>query len=334
MRYHRTNGMMLAAALAMAAPLAMGACDDEDITDPGDGTAQVSVYLTDAPGDVEAVWVEILELYLQGGEEGPVHLLGESTDLVLLTDLVGTTQLLAADVEVDPAVYGQIRMVVGDAILVSSDGTVYTKGDPEIPAEFEDAEMGELMCPSCSQSGLKITIPNDEVPVDAGALAFIVDFDVAESFGHRAGNSGRWNMHPVIHGTIVVDADGDGSLSDELDSVSDIRGTVVLGASAAIPECPAGTPRSIEDFIPTATSTSLVGPDGPIVRTGVVAADGAFTIAFLAPSTYTLGYVGTLELGDDDLVFTASVDPAQAVVADTDVEGVTYTIESAQCVGG
>lgn len=322
-----------AAALALAVPLALGACEDDDPVVPGDGTAQVSVYLTDAPGDVEAVWLEVLEVYLQG-DEGPVDLLGEPTELVEITDLVGTTQLLVADAEVDPALYGQIRMVVGDGILLASDGTVYVKGDPELPAELEGAEMGNLMCPSCSQSGLKITIPNDEVPVDEGTMAFIVDFDVADSFGHMAGNSGMWIMHPVMHGTIVVDENGDGSLSDELDSVSAIRGTVALDASVEIPECPAGSPRSVEDFIPTATAQNLTGTDGPIVRNGAVAADGSFAISFLAPDTYTLGHVGALELGDFELVFTASVEPAEATVEDTDVEGVVYTIESAACEGG
>lgn len=326
--------MRLAAGLALVAPLALGACEDDDGIVPGDGEARVSVLLTDAPGDVEAVWLEVLEIYLQGGEEGQVDLLGEPTELVLLTDLVGTTQLLVADAEVDAAVYGQLRMVVGDAILLSSDGTVYVKGDPELPAELEGAATSTLQCPSCSQSGIKITIPGDEAPVDEGAMAFIVDFDVAESFGHRAGNSGMWVMHPVIHGTVVVDENGDGSVLDDLDSVSAITGTVELAASVEIPECPVGTPRSVEDFIPTATAQTLVGADGPIVRTGVVSQDGSFMISFLAVDTYTLGYVDTLDLEDVDLVFTASVAPAEAEIAGTDVEDVVYTIESAECVGG
>jgi hypothetical protein len=31
-----------------------------------------------------------------------------------------------------------------------------------------------------------------------------VDFDVSESFGHQAGNSGAWVMHPVIRATSVT----------------------------------------------------------------------------------------------------------------------------------
>jgi len=328
--------------LALMVPLALGACDDEEITDPVDGTANVSVYLTDAPGDVEAAWVEILEIYLQGGP-GRVDLLGEPTGLVLLTDLVGTSVLLVEDAEVDPTMYGQLRLVVGDAVLVSTEGTVYVKGDPELPEGLEGAEMGNLNCPSCSTSGLKVVIPNDEagdqVEVDDEAMAFVLDFNVSESFGHRAGNSGNWNMHPVIHGTIVVDQDGDGTAADELTSLRGIEGTVALGLGAesnpvVIPECPAGTPRSVEDFIPTATSQGLVNAEGEaIVRTGNVAPDGSFRIDFLASDTYSLGYIESLALEGPQLDFTASVDPTEATVDAGDATGVTFTIEAAECVG-
>jgi hypothetical protein len=30
-----------------------------------------------------------------------------------------------------------------------------------------------------------------------------VDFDVAESFGKQAGQSGKWVMHPVLKGSVV-----------------------------------------------------------------------------------------------------------------------------------
>ncbi|HZD03639.1 MAG TPA: DUF4382 domain-containing protein [Longimicrobiales bacterium] len=316
---------------ALALLVVAAGCDNSDIEGPEDGMAHVSVFLTDAPGDVDAVWLQIEELYLQG-DGGRVDLLTEPTDLVLLTDLVGTTQLLVDDAAIDPTTFAELRMVVGDGLLLSSDGTVYVKGDPVLPAELEGAPTGTLQCPSCSQSGLKITVPNDELEVEEGAMAFVLDFDVSQSFGHKAGNSGQWNMHPVIHGTLVGDEDGDGQISDELESVSDIRGTVALAEGVTIPECPAGTARSVEDFIPTATSQSFVGGDGqPIVRTGTVAADGTFQITFLAPDTYTLGFVDTLELEGFNLVFTASMDPTEATVAG-DVEGVTYTVQTAECV--
>ena len=262
-----------------------------------------------------------------------MELLGAPTDLILLTDLVGTVQLLTLNAEIHPTTIRQLRLVVGDAVLESSEGTVYVKGDPVLPAAVEDAEeLGELHCPSCSQSGIKVKIPNDEMDVEGGAAALILDFDVAQSFGHKAGNSGKWIMHPVIHGTLVVDRDGDGDVLDELGSVKAISGTVALGTDVTIPECPAGTSRTIKDFIPTATVVGLLDGEGePIVRYGTVAEGGVFHIGFVPSLSYTMGYVGTLTLGTDQLTFTATVEPAQVTVSDAVVAGVAYTILSAQC---
>ena len=85
------------AVLALASiAFASAACSD-DPTDPAtDGRNLLNVLLTDAPGDVAAVWVEIERIYLQGGD-GPVELLDEPTELIELTELVGTAVPLVED---------------------------------------------------------------------------------------------------------------------------------------------------------------------------------------------------------------------------------------------
>lgn len=328
----RRESMIWLPLLALAL-LPLGACNDTETTGPEDTRmAAMSVYLTDAPGDVDAVYLEILGITLQGNGEESVSLLTESTDLIPITDLLGEPQLLAADQELNPATYSQIRFIVGDAVLVSTDGTVYVKGDPVLPEGLDGAPMGALQCPSCSQSGLKVKIPNDQIDVGEGASALVLDFDVAQSFGHRAGNSGKWVMHPVIHGTLVEDSNGDGDVGGEVADVRSILGTVGLATGITIPECPDGEARGVKDFIPTATANDLLDGEGnPLVKSGVVAEEGTFQIGALAPATYTLGYVGALELGAMQLTFTATVDPAEVTVAGEDVSGVVYTIQSAGC---
>ncbi len=57
------------ASLGALAVLAVG-CDDP----LGSQSARVSLALTDNPGDVEYVWLDIGEIYLQGGgTSGQVH---------------------------------------------------------------------------------------------------------------------------------------------------------------------------------------------------------------------------------------------------------------------
>lgn len=308
---------------ALILPLAFGACNDGDdgVGVPGTDEALVSLYLTDAPGDVEAVWVQIDHVYLQGSD-GPVTLLDEPTDLIELTALVGVAQALVDDVEIPEGVYSQLRMVLGGAVLEAKDGTVYTMGGAEHPDGFQAG--GELMCPSCDQSGLKALLPGGAVTVEEGSTALVLDFDVARSFGHRAGRSGKWIMRPVIHTMAMRDGPGSGRA---------IEGTVALADGVGIPECPAGTARSLEDFIPTATSLTLVDGEGePIVRSGATDASGAFTVGFVPGGEWSMGWVESLDLTDWTLTFDATVEPGLVEVeGGSDVEGVLYTITGASC---
>jgi hypothetical protein len=324
-RFRSSAPALLAAAALTLAPLA---CDDGEITLPDEGTARVSVLLTDAPGDVEALWVEITEIYLQG-DEGRVTLLDLPTDLVEITSLVGTTQELVDEAVIPAGTYGQLRLVVGDAVLETDDGEVYVKGEGVHPDGLEAT--GELVCPSCSQSGLKVILGGAEIDFEEGASNLVLDFDVARSIGRPAGNSGRWIMRPVIHSTLLDDDDDDGA---------EIEGTVELAAGVTIPECPAGTPRSLEDFVPTATAGTLVDDDGnPVLRTGEVDDDGSFEIDYLPPETWTLGWLNPVALDGANLVFQGTVEPVTVVVtqeSDDDVEDVRYVITGSVCnpVGG
>ncbi len=321
----RTTAKWTTAVLATAL-LSLAACDESGISGPGNDKALLSVYLTDAPGDVEAVWVEIVQITLQGAEGGPVSLLGSPTDLIPLTDLVGTTHLLVENAELDPSTYSQLRLVVGDAVLLSKDGTVYLKGDPLLPEGLEEAPTGNLQCPSCSQTGLKVKIPNDEMELEEGSAALIIDFDVSQSFGHKAGSSGNWIMRPVMHGILVEEVSAAKAIRGEVELAMDGENPILL------PDCPPTESRSIQDFIPTATLVGILDGEGnPIVRSGAVAQDGSFQISFLPPGVYSLGYVAELALGDFVLSFTAEVEPGEVTVGTEDVTGVVYTIQSAQC---
>lgn len=328
MRLSHLQPLIIVLALGFSA----SACEDTPTAGPEEGTASLSVFLTDAPGDVEAVWVEVLEITAQGGEGGSEVLLDEPTDLILLTDLVGAFQLLSIVTELDPTTFRQLRLIIGDAVLVSTEGKVYVRGDPTLPEGLEEAELGVLHCPSCSQSGIKVKIPNDGLDVEEGSTALVLDFDVSQSYGHKAGESGKWAMHPVIHGTLVGDEDGDGQILDDLGLAGAISGTVSLGTDVTIPLCPDGTPRSLKDFIPTATLNGILDGEGQfIIRTGTTDAEGNFKIWFLPPGPFTLGYVESLNLVSDELVFSATVDPQQVVLSETEIVGVAYTIQSAEC---
>jgi hypothetical protein len=316
--------------------LPLAACDDDGVGGT-DGKTSLSVYLTDAPGDVDSVWVEILGINLQGSE-GPVELLGEPTDLILLTDLVGVTQLLVDDADLEPGSYSQLRMRVGNVVLLAKEPAdekkVYVKGgdDLVLPEGLDQWPLGDLQCPSCSQSGIKVKIPNDQAEMEEGEAALVLDFDVAQSFGHKAGNSGKWVMHPVIHGTFT----------DQPSSALSIGGTVALetdsegNPTVTLPTCPGDTdPITIEDFSPTATLEGIVDGDGnPIVRFGTVVEDGSFVIGFLPAGTYTMWFEDSITRGENVLTFTADVVPQEVSLVDMPFDQMVYTITSAVCEAG
>lgn len=312
---------------AMLLPLAVVACDTEPI---GTDTAQVSLLLTDNPGDVEYAWVDIGDVYLQGGgERGRETLLtaeeaeelGED-GLVELTELADATLELASDVTISAGNYGQLRFVVEGAVLETEDGDVFT-----FNAEHPDGDVatGSLTCPSCSETGIKVDLSGNAGNLQGDGNLLLLDFDVRESFGREAGASDTWVMNPVIRS---VDVAFTGTIWGSVDVARDEDGEPEL----EIPACPDGTERDVDAFIPRATAQSLTDDEGdPIVTTTEVNEDGEFALGFLEPDDYDLGYADPVNFNGAELHFEAEVDPATVSVSSGGEEEVEYTIVSATC---
>lgn len=365
-----SNWMRLVAFLALL-PLGLIACDDTGPTTTTD-SAQLTVLLTDAPGEhVDNVWVEIGEIYLQGGEgdeddgspddngpgdngpgdNGPDGDMtnedhpnrevlftaeeGESLGLVNLLDLADETLTLAEDVEIPAGTYGQLRFVIESGVLEA--GGKFYAFNGAVPPNWNEEENGEfspdgtLKCPSCQQSGLKALLPQDEFPLAAGQQIVVLDFDVARSFGHQAGRSGMWIMHPVIVAT-------------ELDFSGSITGTVALGDEVSIPACPAADPDAdppvegqewdITVFQATAEAQTLVDDeDNPLVYTDSPNQDGELSFGFLEPDTYAMGFTSPVEVTDThQLAFAdVTIDPTSVDVSSGDEATVSYTIGEVTC---
>jgi hypothetical protein len=300
-------------ALPLLAALAMGACDGNG-TGSG-GPARVSIRLTDAPGDLKEAWVKIDRIYLKGGpadstSNGNVDLLTTTTDWVdLLTLSGGRTAELVSGATVPAGRYSELRLVVCEAYIVEKDGDVYATRDAELPAGV--TADGQLQIPSGCSSGFKIKFRGDE-PVELASESNImtIDFDVSQSFGHQAGNSGRWIMHPVLHATSVGFAGG-------------IAGTVAVAQGVALPTC-GGSPVAVTAFVPQA----LAAAD---TFTSAVAADGRYRVT-VAPGTYTMGYAPALSYANgDSLMVTAAPSVATATVASGATATVDYSITAATC---
>ncbi len=281
------------------------------------GTASVSVLLTDMPGNVAHVWVDITEIELIGSDK--VMLRNTPTGLVDLVSLEGTTLTIVDEMTVPEGTFTQLRLVLGGAVLETEDGAVFVKDGAEHPDG--DAATGVLNCPSCTPSGLKIKLPDGNVKVEAEAIVLLVDFDAAQSFGHDAADSNQWVMHPVIHAS-------DFQLTGAVGGTVSLAGADTPDTSddVTIPMCD-GQARSVEDFVPVAIDSG----DPTVMKTGTVAADGSYRILFLDPGTYDMDFEAEIQFAAEKLIFTAIPTPAQASVTSGGLAPVDYVIDSAMC---
>jgi hypothetical protein len=292
----------------LAAILALGACSDDNVTSSSSG-GKFTLLLTDAPGDLAEAWVKIDNIVLINAEGDRLEIEPDVTDFVNLLDFTNGNMLKIVDVETTPeGFYKEMRVVLGEAYVVLNDGRVFATPGADLPVGVTADD--DLKCPSCSSSGYKVKISGDGLEI-VGNSTFILDFDVAQSFGHEAGKSGKLVMHPVlrVNATTI--------------RFADVSGTVTLADGAELPEC-GGQENTVEAFTPV-----LVMDEARF--TGVVDADGAYLIGQLLPGTYDVEFdVTTFENGDK-LTFTATPTETSVELAEAESATVDFEITEAVC---
>ena len=166
-------------------------CNDDDSDGSSSEMANLSIRMTDAPGDYDAVFIDVqgIEIQLEAdddldatdddGTEGSEWVTVEdvNTGIYDLLELTGGVSQLLADTEVEAGYVGQMRLILGP------DNTVVV-----------DGETKALNTPSAQQSGLKLQLNQR---LEGGEnYAFLLDFDVEQSIV-ETGNGG-YNLKPVI----------------------------------------------------------------------------------------------------------------------------------------
>lgn len=238
----------------------------------GPGTARLSLVLKDAPGDIKAAVVTISEINLQGSG-GTITLRDVPITTNLLT-LSADAALLVQGFVIPAGTYTQLRFVISGAYLEvdNGDGTssFYASSPTYAGLPPNTTLAGTLQMPSFGQSGLKVILPGNALIIgDGGDELMVLDFDVSESFGHQAGNSGQWVMHPVIKAT-RASATGSAQVTLALDAGVTLPIGVTLG-----------------NFTATIIGSDAVGRTASFAD---IDADGTFDadFLFLTPDDYTV----------------------------------------------
>lgn len=231
-------------------------CSDDD-SNNSEGTAQVAVKLTDAPGDYEAVFVDVEDVLLkvdsqseaeasaetETNEEGWVSLGNVEPQRINLLDLTGGITQLLGEAEIPAGYLHEMRLVLGENNAVKLHGS-----DGEIL----------LDTPSAQQSGLKVKV-DQELNADT-YYTFILDFDVDKSVVTQ-GNGG-YSLKPVLRLAVEEDA-------------GSIAGTVT----------------------PSTDQVVVQAESADVTTTAYVNAEGRFQLHGLEPGTYLVTVTPSEESG-------------------------------------
>lgn len=161
--------------------------EDDNSSEPVDQTANLTVKMTDAPGDYDAVNIDVQDVEIhveaegaiEGDEDGDgwISVGNVQTGVYDLLELTGGVSQLLADTEVPAGYVSQMRLVLGD------DNTVVVNGETK-----------PLNTPSAQQSGLKLQLNQEFVAGES--YSYLLDFNVDESIV-TTGN-GAYELKPVI----------------------------------------------------------------------------------------------------------------------------------------
>lgn len=146
--------------------------------------ARLNVRLMDGPGDYEAVYIDVKEVRVHtsanagDNDGGWITLEGINIGVFDLLELTNGLDTLLASAELPAGKISQIRLLLGTNNSIIIDGQVIN-----------------LDTPSAQQSGLKLKV---NMTLQAGiTYNVLLDFDAARSI-LKAGNSGKYNLKPVI----------------------------------------------------------------------------------------------------------------------------------------
>jgi hypothetical protein len=175
----KKNLVVLTLSLSILSVFTFISCNKKTATD---GKARLQVYLTDDPGDYQAVYIDIKDVQINvtgDTSNGWQSLQGVNAGVYDLLKLVNDDDTLLADANIPSGRIHQMRLVLGTENYVKIEGTT---------------DLIKLETPSAQQSGLKLNIQQD---VTDGILYTItLDFDVSKSIV-KTGNK-KYILKPTI----------------------------------------------------------------------------------------------------------------------------------------
>ncbi|WP_276133485.1 DUF4382 domain-containing protein [Polluticoccus soli] len=175
--------LLAIAAMALCAFATSCSKDDNTTNDPNNpnnpntGKSSLSMYLTDGPGDYDAVYLDIQSVEVTMDGQSPVTLNAIRPGIYDLLKFSNGTDTLLARADVPSGSIEQIRLILGSNNSVVVNNISYP-----------------LITPSGQTSGIKLNLHDSLVA--GNAYNIWIDFDAAKSI-HQTGN-GKYMLKPVV----------------------------------------------------------------------------------------------------------------------------------------
>jgi len=183
--------------ISLALLFGLTSCDS---TSNNAGTGTMSISMTDAPANYDAVTITVNSIRVnqeedaedtdgkesdeEAEDEGWVTIMNDPMEINLL-ELTNGNQITLGSQELEAGNYSQIRLILGDNNTVTVDGETYA-----------------LQTPSAQQSGLKLNV--DAEVEEESTYNLLIDFDAARSIVQQ-GNGG-YLLKPVIRAVNLAEA--------------------------------------------------------------------------------------------------------------------------------
>ena len=219
------------------------------------GTTEMSVSLTDGPGNYDNVNIDLQDVEVITEAEGP-RMLDTKTGIYDLLQFSNGEDTVVATGTMKIGGISQIRLILGDNNTVVVDGVSY-----------------HLITPSAQQSGLKLQL-HDEL-VAGVKYALTLDFDATQSIVQQG--NGDYLLKPVIR---VVNEAISGSIHGVV-TPGTLRATITAeGNGQSYSTVTNASGAFLLRGIPAGTYTVTITPDSadqPIVKNNVQVTTGAIT---------------------------------------------------------
>lgn len=172
------NALLNTAVVALLGTVLFSSCTkDSSTNNTTDSKANVTMRLTDAPANYDAVNVDIQKVEVTVEGSAAVTLTPVRTGIYNLLDFRNGIDTLLVQADLPVGKVSQIRLILGDNNSVVVNGQVHA-----------------LKTPSAQESGLKLNLK--ETLTAGGSYTYWIDFDAGKSIV-ETGN-GKYNFKPVI----------------------------------------------------------------------------------------------------------------------------------------